>query len=108
MLRSGCLLVARRRRATRREDSTTFGGIAEVHREIEMNPPSRRDRTPARPVDPVAATSPRYAQIRHGPIEYGKDIAALADDGEVSVLCLYQVRVRGDEYAEMAEGSRRA
>jgi hypothetical protein len=37
-------------------------------------------------------TLPRYAQIRHGPIEYGKDIAALVDDGGVSVLCLYQIK----------------
>ena len=40
----------------------------------------------------LQGTLPRYAQIRHGPIEYGKDIAALADDGGVSVLCLYQVK----------------
>jgi hypothetical protein len=38
----------------------------------------------------LQGTLPRYAQIRHGPIEYGKDIAALADG--VSVLCLYQVK----------------
>jgi hypothetical protein len=40
----------------------------------------------------LQGTLPRYAQIRHGPIEYGKDIAALADDGETSVLCLYAVK----------------
>ena len=40
----------------------------------------------------LQGTLPRYAQIRHGPIEYGKDIAALADDGGVSILCLYQVK----------------
>ena len=40
----------------------------------------------------LQGTLPRFAQIRHGPIEYGKDIAALADDGGVSVLCLYQVK----------------
>jgi len=40
----------------------------------------------------LQGTLPRYAQIRHGPIEYGKDIAALANDGGVSVLCLYQVK----------------
>ena len=40
----------------------------------------------------LQGTLPRYAQIRHGPIEYGKDIAALADDDGVSVLCLYQVK----------------
>jgi hypothetical protein len=35
---------------------------------------------------------PRYAQIRHGPIEYGKDIAvAAADRGEL-VLHMYQVK----------------
>ncbi len=40
----------------------------------------------------LQGTLPRYAQIRHGPIEYGKDIAALADDSGVAVLCLYQVK----------------
>ena len=40
----------------------------------------------------LQGTLPRYVQIRHGPIEYGKDIAALADDGGVSILCLYQVK----------------
>ena len=40
----------------------------------------------------LQGTLPRYAQIRHGPIEYGKDIAALAEDGGVLVLCLYQVK----------------
>ena len=40
----------------------------------------------------LQGTLPRFAQIRHGPIEYGKDIAALADNGGVSVLCLYQVK----------------
>ena len=40
----------------------------------------------------LQGTLPQYAQIRHGPIEYGKDIAALADDSGVSVLCLYQVK----------------
>jgi hypothetical protein len=40
----------------------------------------------------LQGTLPRYAQIRHGPIEYGKDIAALADEGGVYVLCLYQAK----------------
>ena len=40
----------------------------------------------------LQGTLPRYVQIRHGPIEYGKDIAALANDSGVSVLCLYQVK----------------
>jgi hypothetical protein len=40
----------------------------------------------------LQGTLPRYAQIRHGPIEYGKDIVALADEGGVAILCLYQVK----------------
>jgi hypothetical protein len=40
----------------------------------------------------LQGTLPLYAQIRHGPIEYGKDIAALVDDAGVSVLCLYQLK----------------
>src|SRR5262245_21262492 len=35
---------------------------------------------------------PKYAQIRHGPIEYGKDIAVAAMDGGEWVLRLYQVK----------------
>jgi hypothetical protein len=35
---------------------------------------------------------PRYAQIRHGPIEYGKDIAVAAQDGDKLVLRLYQAK----------------
>lgn len=39
------------------------------------------------------ASGPHYAQIRHGPIEYGKDIAVLAEvDGE-NVLSMYQVKI---------------
>jgi hypothetical protein len=40
----------------------------------------------------LQGTLPRYAQIRHGPIEYGKDIAALADNSGESILCFYQVK----------------
>jgi hypothetical protein len=54
---------------------------------------------------------PRYAQIRHGPLEYGKDIVALLDMDGVIVLRHYQVkcgdldkakwRVSKDEMEEM-------
>jgi hypothetical protein len=36
---------------------------------------------------------PIYAQIRHGPLEYGKDIVVLVDDNGVIVLRMYQVKV---------------
>jgi hypothetical protein len=36
---------------------------------------------------------PRYAQIRHGPLEYGKDIVALLDVDGVVVLRHYQVKI---------------
>jgi hypothetical protein len=35
---------------------------------------------------------PRYAQMRHGPIEYGKDIAILVEEDGCFVLRLYQVK----------------
>ena len=35
---------------------------------------------------------PCYAQIRHGPIEYGKDIAVAAQDGGQLVLRMYQAK----------------
>jgi hypothetical protein len=35
---------------------------------------------------------PRYAQIRHGPLEYGKDLVALITRGGENVLQLYQVK----------------
>ncbi len=35
---------------------------------------------------------PLYAQIRHGPLEYGKDIAVLAEDNGETVLQMYQVK----------------
>ena len=35
---------------------------------------------------------PRYAQIRHGPLEYGKDVVALISRGGENVLRLYQVK----------------
>jgi hypothetical protein len=34
---------------------------------------------------------PKYAQIRHGPIEYGTDIAVVVGDKEQTLLCQYQV-----------------
>ena len=33
-----------------------------------------------------------YAQLRHGPIEFGKDLAALVQDDRGVVLKLYQVK----------------
>jgi len=35
---------------------------------------------------------PRYAQIRHGPIEYGKDIVALIEIDDRHILEMYQVK----------------
>jgi hypothetical protein len=41
----------------------------------------------------VQASTPLYAQIRHGPIEYGKDIAVLIEKDSVRTLRMYQVKV---------------
>jgi hypothetical protein len=41
----------------------------------------------------VQASVPRYAQIRHGPIEYGKDIVVLFEQGGRRILRLYQVKI---------------
>lgn len=35
---------------------------------------------------------PKYAQIRHGPIEYGKDLVVVANEGGTTVLRMYQVK----------------
>jgi len=35
---------------------------------------------------------PKYAQVRHGPIEYGTDIAVVVGDQEQMLLCQYQVK----------------
>jgi hypothetical protein len=35
---------------------------------------------------------PRYAQVRHGPFEYGKDIAVAIEDGGELVLRMYQAK----------------
>jgi len=40
----------------------------------------------------LQASLPLYAQIRHGPIEYGKDIVALLDMDGKSVLRMYQAK----------------
>lgn len=40
----------------------------------------------------MQAQLPEYAQIRHGPIENGKDIVALVEIGDRSVLQMYQVK----------------
>jgi hypothetical protein len=40
----------------------------------------------------IQAAVPFYAQIRHGPIEFGKDIVALVDIDGHTVLRLYQVK----------------
>jgi hypothetical protein len=36
---------------------------------------------------------PLYAQVRHGPLEYGKDIAVLVEDNGATILQMYQVKV---------------
>jgi hypothetical protein len=41
----------------------------------------------------LQSRSPAYAQIRHGPFEYGKDVAALVEVDGVPVLRLYQAKV---------------
>ena len=35
---------------------------------------------------------PRYAQIRHGPLEYGKDVVVLSAEGASNVLRMYQMK----------------
>src|SRR5207248_2456410 len=35
---------------------------------------------------------PLYAQIRHGPLEYGKDVVVLTDDSGRNVLRMYQMK----------------
>jgi hypothetical protein len=35
---------------------------------------------------------PRYAQVRHGPIEYGKDIVVAAEEGGELILRMYQAK----------------
>jgi hypothetical protein len=46
---------------------------------------------------------PRYVQIRHGPLEYGKDIVALFDIDGVSVLRHYQVKCGNLDKAKWRE-----
>jgi hypothetical protein len=40
----------------------------------------------------AAPAPPAYAHIRHGPLEYGKDVAVLLAEGDRSVLRMYQVK----------------
>jgi hypothetical protein len=40
----------------------------------------------------LQAGLPRYAQIRHGPLEYGKDISVLLDERDRLILLHYQVK----------------
>jgi hypothetical protein len=40
----------------------------------------------------MQAQLPIYAQVRHGPIEYGKDIVALVEGDNGAVLKMYQVK----------------
>ncbi len=40
----------------------------------------------------LQASMPRYAQIRHGPIEYGKDLAVLIEERDRRTLRMYQVK----------------
>ena len=39
------------------------------------------------------AQLPRYAQIRHGPLEYGKDIVAVFERGGRQVLRMWQAKI---------------
>jgi hypothetical protein len=41
----------------------------------------------------LQAGHPHYAQIRHGPLEYGKDVVALIEVGDGPVLDMYQAKV---------------
>jgi hypothetical protein len=40
----------------------------------------------------LQASLPRYAQIRHGPIEFGKDLAVVVEEGGRQILRMYQVK----------------
>ena len=40
----------------------------------------------------LQAGLPLYAQLRHGPIEYGKDLATLVEHNGTAILRLYQVK----------------
>jgi hypothetical protein len=40
----------------------------------------------------LQAGLPLYAQLRHGPIEYGKDLAVLVEQDGTAILRLYQVK----------------
>jgi hypothetical protein len=46
---------------------------------------------------------PRYAQVRHGPLEYGKDIVALVEVGGAYVLRHYQVKAGDIDKAKWRE-----
>ena len=39
------------------------------------------------------AKSPEYSHIRHGPLEYGKDIVVCREDGGRRILSIYSVKV---------------
>jgi hypothetical protein len=39
------------------------------------------------------AELPRYAQIRHGPLEYGKDVGAVFETGGRRVLQMWQAKI---------------
>jgi hypothetical protein len=41
----------------------------------------------------LQASLPAYAQILHGPLEYGKDVVVLSEEGERPVLRMYQVKI---------------
>jgi hypothetical protein len=40
----------------------------------------------------LQASLPRYAQIRHGPMEFGKDLAVVVEEGDRQILRMYQVK----------------
>jgi hypothetical protein len=61
-----------------------------VHRTLEnINEESRLRKIILRLAQ---ASLPRYAQVRHGPLEYGKDVVVLLDEGERRLLRMYQAK----------------
>jgi hypothetical protein len=49
------------------------------------------------------AALPGYAQIRHGPVEYGKDVVVLVEENQLHILRMYQAKVGDISKANWAE-----